>query len=108
MAVLFAITAAQGASEGSVTGTVTDPSGAAMASIVVSLRNAATGTQREVLTNAQGFYAIAALAIGEYEITVDQVGFAPYRRGGLAVDVSTTLQVDVRMQLSTGEETVTV
>ena len=108
MAVIFAIAAAHGASEGSVTGTVTDPSGAAMASIVVSLRNTATGAQREVLTNAQGFYAIAALAIGEYEITVDQVGFAPYRRRGLAVDVSTVLQVDVRMQLSTGEETVTV
>ncbi|MGA2577586.1 MAG: carboxypeptidase regulatory-like domain-containing protein [Bryobacteraceae bacterium] len=108
MAALSPLVALYGADEGSISGTITDPSSAVMPATVVSVRNPATGMQRTVLSNAQGFYAIPALAIGEYQISIEQVGFAPYQRTGLVIDVNTALQVDVQMQLGSGKEAVTV
>ncbi len=102
------LAAAYGASEGSISGTITDPSGAVLPAVGISVRNAATGIERQAVTNSRGFYAVPALAIGNYEIDIRQPGFAPYRRTGLAVDVNSALQVDVQLQLGSERQAVTV
>ncbi|MGB7310395.1 MAG: carboxypeptidase-like regulatory domain-containing protein, partial [Candidatus Acidiferrales bacterium] len=52
----------------SVTGQVTDPSGAAIAGASVTARNVDTGAARDVVADGEGRYVVAALPVGDYEI----------------------------------------
>src|SRR5260370_8736287 len=70
---------------GSIAGTMTDPSGAAMPDVSVSARNADTGVRRRAATNEQGFYAFPDLAIGQYTLEVTHTGFRPFTRPGFEV-----------------------
>ena len=76
-AVLFLIAASLPAQtfRGSITGVVTDASGAAIAGAAVKLDNPATGLSRAVSTSAQGEYLFPDLAVGLYAVTVSQSGF---------------------------------
>jgi hypothetical protein len=96
------------ASEGRISGTVADPSGAVMPGVIVICRNAATGTERKAVTNVQGFYSIPTIPIGAYDLEIRKPGFAPYRRTGLVIDVNTALEVDVQLQLGSETQAVTV
>ena len=68
---------AQSASTGALTGTVTDPTGAVLQNAQIALRNTGTGESRTVITDRDGSYRFSLLAPGEYELTVEAVGFAP-------------------------------
>jgi Carboxypeptidase regulatory-like domain len=85
--------------EGSISGTVKDPSGSVVPSAPVIVRNTATGIQQTTQTNSDGFYAFPTLPVGQYELDVTQAGFAPYRRTGIVIDVNTRLQADVTLQI---------
>src|SRR5215470_14663519 len=61
---------------GTIVGTVTDPSGAAVANASVTIKNVATGVERSAETNADGLYTAPQLIPGSYEITVTSSGFA--------------------------------
>src|SRR5215475_12288130 len=61
---------------GTITGTVTDPAGAAVAGANVSIKNTATGVDRATTTTSDGVYAAPNLIPGSYEITVTAPGFA--------------------------------
>ena len=67
---------AQSASTG-VTGTVTDPSSAVVLNAEITLRNAGTEDTRTTITGQDGLYRFSLLPPGEYELTVEAVGFAP-------------------------------
>src|SRR5262245_2949736 len=68
---------AQSASTGALTGTVTDPSGAVVPNATIALRNHGTEETRTAITNPDGLYRFSLLPAGEYELTVEAVGFAP-------------------------------
>jgi len=93
---------------GSISGTVRDPSGGAIASAPVTALNTATGVTQTVQTNADGFYAFPSIPVGPYEIEVAFGGFKPYKRTGLMIDVNTKLQVDVALELGEQSEQITV
>jgi hypothetical protein len=97
-----------GSIQGNISGIVTDPSGGVIPRATVSVRNVRTLALEKTVTNAEGFYAFTALPIGSYEIDVWHAGFAPYRRTELVIDVGTALRVDVRLQLGSKTQTVTV
>lgn len=59
---------------GTITGTVTDSSGAVLPSAQVSIKNRSTGVTREVVTNVDGFYTAPNLLPGEYEVTMSAPG----------------------------------
>ena len=61
----------------SLSGLVTDQSGAAVAHAKVSASNASTGYSREAETDTSGYYSFQDLPIGEYKVTVTQQGFGP-------------------------------
>src|SRR5260370_5630383 len=61
---------------GTIVGTVTDPTGAAVGSANVTIKNVATGVVRNSTTNADGVYAAPNLIPGTYEITATATGFA--------------------------------
>jgi hypothetical protein len=60
---------------GSFVGTVRDPSGAAIASGMVTVKNVGTSAQRSTLTNEKGDYVVVNLEAGSYEILIDAPGF---------------------------------
>jgi Carboxypeptidase regulatory-like domain len=93
---------------GSVSGTVMDRSGAVIPGASVSAINLGTGARQVVTTNHAGAYSIPNLPVGAYDVVITALGFRPYRRTGVAVDVYGLLLVDAVLDLGEQSETVTV
>ncbi|HYL83779.1 MAG TPA: carboxypeptidase-like regulatory domain-containing protein, partial [Candidatus Angelobacter sp.] len=99
---------AQTATTGTVIGTVTDPSGAAVQNAAVTLRSKSTNSQATQNTNGAGQYTFVNVAPGEYEINVKKDGFRTANVPGLSVDVTKSYNVDVRLELGAASESITV
>ena len=93
---------------GSISGTVRDPSGAAIVGASVVLANINTGVQQAVTTNAQGAYTFPVLPVGTYTLAVNHAGFGPYRRTKIVLDANSALLLDVVLQVGQQKEAVTV
>lgn len=92
----------------SISGTVTDPSGAVVAGATVTATNVETGVVTTLTTNSQGFYSFQSLPLGTYTINVQQNGFKGYAQTGLVLDVNSALVIDVQLQVGTTTEKVEV
>ncbi len=92
----------------SISGTVTDPSGAVVAGASVTATNVETGIATSLTTNAQGFYSFQSLPLGNYTISVQQSGFKGYAQTGLVLDVNSALTIDVQLQVGATTEKVEV
>src|SRR6266403_201098 len=99
---------AQTLTTGTVIGTVTDPSGAAVLDATVELRNKATNSQTTQNTNSAGQYTFASVAPGEYQATVKKVGFRPAEVLLLTVNVAKSYTLDFKMELGQLAEVVQV
>ncbi len=100
--------AAGTSSSGSIWGKVSDSSGAVLPGVTVNVSSPSLlGTSTSV-TNEQGIYRFPALPPGEFALTFELTGFRTLVRQGLQLTVAFTATVDVRMELATVEETVTV
>jgi hypothetical protein len=110
LAVLFAFTAPSWGSiiTGSVSGRVTDPSGAVVPSAQVTAVDTATGVQHTTRTDASGFYSLPDLPIGTYEVQVRRQGFKSFRVTGLVINANTALRVDASLQIGATTQSVTV
>ena len=83
---------------GTILGTVTDPSGAVLPGVKVTVKNVGTGLERTTETSADGSYALPELPIGTYTVTITQTGFQTSVTTGVIVDVSTERRVDAAMK----------
>ena len=92
----------------SISGTVTDPTGAVVAGAAVTATNVDTGVALSQTTNTQGFYSFPELPVGKYTIDVQKAGFKAYRQTGLVLDVNQALVVDVPLQIGETSEKVEV
>jgi len=92
----------------SISGTVTDASGAAIAGASVTATNVDTGVAVTQSTNAQGYYSFQSLPLGKYTIDVQQTGFKAYRRTGIVLEVNDALVIDAPMQVGQKTERVEV
>jgi hypothetical protein len=92
----------------SISGTVTDPSGAIVAGATVTATNVATAVATTQTTNASGYYSFQSLPLGTYTIDVSQTGFKEYAQTGLVLDVNSALVVDVKLQVGAATEKVEV
>lgn len=99
---------AQLAGSGSITGTITDPSGAVVPKAAVVLHNAGTGTDRVTETNGAGLYVANFLQPGHYEVRASKTGFGAIVRKDLTLQVGQTLSVDLSMSVAQSAETITV
>ena len=106
--VILSVIASWASSNGSVSGTVTDISGAVLHDATVLARNVGTGVQYRVSTNASGFYSFPDLPVGQYDISTESTGFRPCRRSGIRVDVNSKTVVDVTLAVGRRDEAVTV
>src|ERR1017187_9449919 len=113
LAPLFAILlllcgSALGSVTASISGTVTDPSGAALVGTMVTATNVETGIAQTLHTNQQGYFTFPSLALGHYDVAVQQSGFRPFRETGVLLDVNSAVTVDVVIQVGDVKEAVTV
>jgi carboxypeptidase family protein len=92
----------------SVTGMITDPTGAVVPGATVELMDPATGVTRSALSDASGLYAIAGLNAGKYDMKVTANGFETYTNRGIVVNISATFRVDVNLVVGSTSQTVTV
>src|SRR5580692_5111289 len=98
----------QSASTGTVAGTVTDPSGAAVAAATVTLTDKATNIPRTASTNENGRYIFVDVPAGTYDVTVSKQGFRISRLNSQAVDVGTALTLNVTLEIGSVAESVEV
>jgi len=92
----------------SISGTVTDPSGAVIASATVTATNLDTAVVTTLTTNTQGFYSFQELPLGKYSVTVTQTGFKSYVQTGIVLNVNSALVIDVALQVGQATEKVEV
>jgi hypothetical protein len=93
---------------GTLSGTITDPSGAAVPNAEVVIKNSATGITRNVSTNAEGFYTAVNLLPGEYEITVSATGFNTGVKKGITINVGSQPVFNMALQIGTVANSVEV
>ncbi|HKS96756.1 MAG TPA: carboxypeptidase-like regulatory domain-containing protein, partial [Terriglobia bacterium] len=93
---------------GTITGTVTDTSGAVMAGVSVTATNTLTGISTATVSSSAGDYTIPLLRAGTYDVGAEQTGFKKYVQAGIALAVGQTLSLDIRMQVGATTQTVEV
>src|SRR6266852_5459584 len=92
----------------SITGFVTDPSGAPIPSASVTAKNLETGALRHSLTDDSGRYLVLSLPVAEYEVRVAKPGFQDGLRTGIHLVIGQEAQVDFRLLLKAMEMGLTV
>lgn len=93
---------------GTILGTVTDPSGAAMPDVVVTVTNQGENISREVHSDAQGNYQAENLKAGLYTVTVRVTGFREVTTKDIVVAARQIVRADVKLVMGTATEQVTV
>jgi hypothetical protein len=93
---------------GSIDGSVTDSSNAAIAGGTVIARNTGTGEVRQTTTNAAGSYSLPNLQSGTYDVTVQAAGFQSLTQTAVSVSVNSIFRVDARLEVGVVSEAVTV
>src|SRR5579864_8569699 len=106
--VLISCVAAWAQTNGSITGTVKDPSGAAIAGANVVITNTDQGINRQMATNSSGDYNEASLPPGKYDIAVTAAGFKKYQAKGVILDVAQKARVDVNLEVGAASTEVVV
>src|SRR5487761_528349 len=95
-------------SGGSISGQVTDPSGAAVPGAAVTASSASTGVQVETTTNSAGFYNFPSLGVGTYQVTVSQSGFKQAVIDDVLVQVGQNSAENITLQVGEATQSVTV
>ncbi|PYX68601.1 MAG: hypothetical protein DMG78_24435, partial [Acidobacteria bacterium] len=93
---------------GSITGTVTDPSGAVVSGAKVTLTNEGTAAALAVTTGSDGSYTFSPVKIGSYKIEATAQGFKTITQSNIVVNVSANVLVNLKLQTGSVTETVEV
>jgi hypothetical protein len=104
---LMGIAADAQAPVGTITGTVSDSSGAVVPNATLVIADKSTNTTRNLTANGAGLYSASALPPGEYEVRASMEGFRTTQRDAQVVAGSTTT-VDMAMTVGASREVVTV
>ena len=91
-----------------ITGTVTDTSGAVVPNAEISLTNPATGQIRKAVSNNVGSYRFANVGVGTYTLSTAVTGFQNYTLTGVVVNVAQTLEENISLKVGSQGQTVTV
>jgi Carboxypeptidase regulatory-like domain/TonB dependent receptor/TonB-dependent Receptor Plug Domain len=86
---------------GTLSGTITDPSEAGIPQAQITIKNLATGVERNISTNENGFYTAPNLLPGEYQITITAKGFNTEINSGITINVGARQVFDLALQIGT-------
>ena len=106
--ILFAASVLAQVAGGSLSGTVTDPSGASVPEASVLIKNVATGVEHTLTANMDGFYSTPNLLPGEYQVTISAKGFNTLTRSGISMTVGAQRTLDVTMQIGASSNQIEV
>lgn len=90
------------------TGIVTDPSGAVVGNVKITLRNAESGDARETVTDSQGYYTFASVPVGTYNLTISAPGFQTFQENTIALGGGEKRNVNAALQVGSTNQTVEV
>ena len=107
-AIIFMAAPVFGQTAATVTGTVTDTSGATLPGTNLTLQHIATGLVRTLVTAADGRFVFAGIPVGEYSLRAELMGFRPLVRQGLVVTVGQTVSLSLEMAVGAIEQAITV
>jgi hypothetical protein len=93
---------------GTITGTVTDTTGAVVANAQIQAKQLETGSLFPTTSTATGNYTLTQLPVGPYEVTVTLTGFKKFVRSGITVQVAQVLRIDIPLEVGAASESVTV
>ena len=92
------------------TGVVSDPSGAVVPGATVKLKSEATGSQRDTVSNADGYFSFPSVPVGDftYELSVEAKGFSTYKASAIAMSGGDKRNLNVTLKVGETAETVEV
>jgi hypothetical protein len=94
--------------QASIVGTVTDPTGAALPGVRVTIINEATGGEHSVETNTSGSYDDPTLGVGTYTVKAGAPSFKEFSQVHIPLNIGDTLRIDIKMVLGSVDQAVTV
>lgn len=88
-------------SQAQLNGTVRDQSGSVIVKALLTLRDIDTNRVYQTSSNTSGYYLLANLAPGNYELTAEYTGFGKYKRSGLVLNVGQAATIDIILNVAT-------
>ena len=108
LAPLFGFSWCAGAQQATVVGTVTDPAGAALPNVTITVTNIESGVARSIQTNTAGQYVVPDLNIGRYSVKAEAPGFKATEQKNVDLQVGDRDRLDFQLQVGEVQETITV
>jgi Carboxypeptidase regulatory-like domain len=102
------VVSAHSQSTATLSGTVTDPTGAVLPNADVKVLSLATGAGREIKTDSAGLYVVPSLQPGDYQVQVTDSGFSAYIVQRVTLDVAKSVTLNMKLSVATAGETVQV
>src|SRR5256885_1387034 len=96
------------AATATITGTVTDSTGAAIPAAAINAKNTGTGVTRSTMSDGQGRYSLLDLAIGDYDVQATKPGFQSLVRRAVNLTVGSEPVADFQLPVGQAEQTVSV
>src|SRR6516162_9039297 len=93
---------------GTLTGTVTDSTGAVIRGATVTITQQGTGVKRQTTTNSSGIYRFDAVDLGVYQVSSTAPGFATEDKTGIELQAAHTTDIDFSLKVGTTKDVVTV
>ncbi len=104
----LAVNAFAQSDRGTITGSITDPSGSLIPGVKITLTNVDTDTRWETVATSTGNYTLPALPVGNYTLKVEHEGFSTYLQTGIHVQVAVTTRIDVALQVGQSTQSISV
>ena len=108
VALLLVVGASAQTTNGNIQGDVVDAQGAVVAGATVTGRNMDTGLSVPATTSSAGVFALSNLPPGRYAVTVEAQGMKKYTQEGITVTTNSTVGLDIKLQVGSTTESVTV
>jgi hypothetical protein len=84
---------------GRIVGTISDPTGAVVPGVQITVTNRATQVSRKTASNQDGYYQVLALPIGNYQVTAEREGFRTVINDEYQLLINQTLRVDIKLRV---------
>jgi hypothetical protein len=94
--------------QATISGIITDPTGAIIHGVQVTASSAATGHRTTATSNDEGFFVLTQLPVGDYTIEAEKTGFRKYVRRELTLTTGATVALDIQLEVGQATDTVTV
>jgi hypothetical protein len=106
--VCTAVASAQTGTAGTILGTVTDPTGAVVPNVAITITNTDTGQSRQITSNASGQYVVPDLQIGHYRARAEVSGFKVVEQTDITLNVGDRARIDFKLEVGNTQQSVTV